>query len=89
MVIGVSSDSDASHSAFAAKHRLPFHLVSDPSGTLRQAFGVRKALGFLPGRVTYVIDRDGVVRLVFQKQLQGPQHVSEALSAVKSLVSKA
>ena len=65
VVIGVSSDSLESHQAFASGHRLPFLLVADTDGRLRKAFGVRKTLGFLPGRVTYVIDKAGVVRHIF------------------------
>jgi peroxiredoxin Q/BCP len=85
VVIGVSSDSTDSHQSFAGTHRLPFLLASDADGALRKAFGVPKTLGFLPGRVTYVIDRDGIVRHVFNSQLQGEKHVEEALKTVREL----
>ena len=84
-VIGISSDSDESHQSFAATQRLPYLLVSDSDGALRKAFGVPKTLGFLPGRVTYVIDRDGIVQHVFNSQLQGLKHVEEALAVVRKL----
>lgn len=83
VVIGISSDSDESHRGFAQKHRLPFHLVSDVDGALRKAFGVPKTLGLLPGRVTYVIDREGIVRLAFSAQLVADGHVKQAMDAVK------
>ena len=87
-VIGVSADASAAHDAFAAKHRLPFTLVSDADGLLRQRYGVpRSFLGLLPGRVTYVIDRKGVVQHVFNSQLQATRHISEALEVVKRLRS--
>jgi peroxiredoxin Q/BCP len=86
VVIGISGDSAESHSAFAARHNLPFHLVSDKDGSIRQAFGVPKTLGMLPGRVTYVLDREGVVRLIFSAQLTAHRHVSEALRVVRELV---
>lgn len=85
VVIGVSESSLESHRSFAATQRLPFLLVSDADGALRRAFGVPKTLGFLPGRVTYVIDREGIVRHVFNSQLQGQKHVEEALRIVKEL----
>lgn len=85
VVIGVSADSMESHQSFAASQRLPFLLVSDADGALRRAFGVPKSLGFLPGRVTYVIDREGIVRHVFNSQLQGRKHVDEAMRIVKEL----
>ena len=56
VVIGVSGDSAECHSAFAARHNLPFYLVSDADGSIRKAVGVPKTLELLPGRVTYVID---------------------------------
>ena len=83
-VIGVSSDSEASHRRFAEKHRLPFVLVADARGELRKRYGVPSTLGLLPGRVTYVIDRDGIVRHVFNSQLQATKHVDEALAALRS-----
>ena len=47
--------------------------------------GVKKSLGLLAGRVTFVIDRGGVVRLRFDSQLQARKHISEALAVVKRL----
>ena len=84
-VVGVSSDSDASHEGFAARHRLPFLLASDPDGSLRKAFGVPKMLGLIPGRVTYVIDRQGIVRHIFSAQFAADAHVREAMDAVRAL----
>ena len=84
-VIGVSADSDESHRKFAGRHRLPFHLVSDPDGALRARFGVPKTLGLFPGRVTYLIDREGVVRHVVSSQLQAARHVDEMLATLKRL----
>jgi len=84
-VVGVSSDSAESHGKFAAKHRLPFTLLSDQGGQVRARYGVPATLGLLPGRVTFVIDRDGVVRHVFNSQFQATQHVTEALEALRRL----
>ncbi|OJH41808.1 peroxiredoxin [Cystobacter ferrugineus] len=85
-VIGVSSDETSSHESFAAKHRLPFTLLSDADGSLRKSYGVpRSFLGLLPGRVTYVIDREGIVRHVFNSQLQATKHITEALDVLKRL----
>jgi len=84
-VIGVSSDSEASHGKFAAKHRLPFTLLADGGGTVRKQYGVPATLGLLPGRVTFVIDREGIVRHVFNSQLQATRHVDEALQILKAL----
>lgn len=84
-VIGISSDSPRSHAAFAAKHALPFTLLADPGGKVRRAFGVPSALGVLPGRVTYVIDKQGVIRHAFNSQLNPLKHVDEALRVLAGL----
>ena len=84
-VIGVSSNSEASHQQFAGKHRLPFILLSDPHGAVRKRYGVRAALGVIPGRVTYVIDKQGVVRHIFINQFQATQHIPDALKTLETL----
>lgn len=84
-VVGISGDSAASHEQFASQHRLPFLLATDADGALRRAFGVPKTLGLLPGRVTYVIDRTGIVRHMFSGQFAADRHVREALDAVRKL----
>jgi peroxiredoxin Q/BCP len=81
-VIGVSGDSVDSHEKFAAKHSLPFTLLSDKGGELRKTYGVSKSLGVLPGRVTYVIDPDGVIRDVFNSQLKYKEHHTRALGVI-------
>lgn len=83
-VIGVSSDARAAHREFAARHQLPFPLVSDEDGSLRTAFGVPKVMGLWPGRTTYVIDKQGIVRMIFTSQLATDEHVDRALQALRS-----
>jgi peroxiredoxin Q/BCP len=84
-VVGISSDDGSSHRRFKEKCGLPYPLVSDRGGKVRAEYGVPKTLGILPGRVTYVIDRDGTVRHVFNSQSQPDQHPREALKALDRL----
>ncbi|MEO1208923.1 MAG: peroxiredoxin [Cyanobacteria bacterium J06638_20] len=84
-VMGISSDSPQSHQQFANKHNLPFTLVSDTGSKMRKAYGVPATLGLLPGRVTYVIDREGIVKHVFNSQFNPKAHVAEALNILKAL----
>ena len=84
-VIGVSSDSVDKHAAFATHHKLPFTLLSDKGGKVRKAYEVPSTLGFIPGRVTYVIDRDGTVRHVFNSMTNINGHVQDALEVVRQL----
>jgi thioredoxin-dependent peroxiredoxin len=83
-VIGISSDSEASHKKFAEKHRLPFTLLSDRGGKVRSLFGVPATFGLLPGRVTFVIDKEGVVRHAFNSQINATKHVAESLAVLKA-----
>ena len=83
-VIGVSSDSVEKHKAFATKYKLPFTLLADTEGTARQAWGVGKTMGLLPGRVTYVLDPEGVVRHKFSSQFKPKKHIGEALDVIRA-----
>ena len=84
-MVGISSDGPASHKAFAAKHRLPYTLLSDEKSFVRSGFGVPSDMfGFLPGRQTYVISKEGKCLLVFNGQLDAEKHVSEALAIIKA-----
>ena len=81
-VIGVSSDSVQDHKRFAEKHHLTFTLLSDEGGKVRKLYGVPNTFGFLPGRVTYVIDKEGMIRHIFSSQVKTSKHVEEALKSL-------
>ena len=86
-VWGVSGDDVVSHRRFAERHQLPYPLLSDKNGSLKRSFGVPKTFGLLPARVTYVIDQKGVIQLVFNNLLDGPAHVKEAESVIRTLAA--
>ncbi|MED6149371.1 hypothetical protein PIB30_061665 [Stylosanthes scabra] len=84
-VVGISSDSPSSHKAFAKKYRLPFTLLSDEGNKVRKEWGIPSDLfGTLPGRQTYVIDKDGVVQLVYNNQFQPEKHIDETLKLLQT-----
>ncbi|MDM9383794.1 peroxiredoxin [Chlorogloeopsis sp. ULAP01] len=86
-IIGISGDSPESHQKFAAKYQLPFTLLSDKGDKVRKLYGATTAFGLIPGRVTYVIDNNGVVQYVFDSMLNFKAHVEEALKTLQQLVS--
>ncbi len=88
-VFGASGDDPAKHRAFRERHRLPFRLLSDPDGELKKAFGVPDMLGLIAHRITFVIDRHGVIRKVFSSHLQPRRHVAEALALLEQLRAEA
>jgi peroxiredoxin Q/BCP len=83
-VVGVSRDSPASHARFAANHQLPFLLLSDEDGEVHARFGIGKVIAF-GDRVTFVIDRDGVVRHRFTSKLRWRAHVTTALDGLRQV----
>ena len=84
-VIGISGDSVSSHQQFASKYQLPFTLISDVGNKVRQLYGVPATFGLLPGRVTYVIDKEGVVRNIFNSQLNFQGHIDESLKTLQGM----
>jgi peroxiredoxin Q/BCP len=87
-VIGVSSDPAESHAKFADECGAKFILVSDVEGRVRDLYGVHRSMGLIPGRVTFVIDREGIVRHVFSSQLNPKKHVEEAIDALNKIEAK-
>lgn len=86
-VIGISSDSIASHQKFTQQFKLPFILLSDSDKKIRTLFGVPSNLfGLIPGRVTYVADKAGMVIMVFDS-MKAKNHIPKALEAIKGLLS--
>jgi thioredoxin-dependent peroxiredoxin len=84
-ILGVSSDGPASHISFAKTYRLPFTLLSDEKNEVRRLYGVRPTAGIIPGRVTFVIDKQGVVRHVFDSQFSPKSHVSQAIETLEKI----
>jgi len=84
-VIGVSTATPERHGEFAAAYKLPFKLLADEGAAVRKLYGVPTSLGMIPGRVTYIIDKDGVVRHIFNSQMNPEKHVEEALRILKTL----
>lgn len=89
MIIGISAQSVESHLAFAEKHRLNYTLLSDPGNTVRKLFGVPgNFFGLIPGRVTYVINKEGKIKYMFNSQIQAEKHVDEALRILQEMNTK-
>lgn len=86
MVIGISSQSVESHLNFAKKHNLNYTLLSDPGNKVRKLFGVPSSFfGLIPGRVTYVINKEGKVVYLFNSQIMAEKHVTESLQILKEI----
>lgn len=82
VLVGISSDSVDSHKEFAAHHKLPFLLVSDPDKVIAKAYGVGSTFGFM-SRQTFVIDKEGKIKKVY-RNVDVAKHAQEILADVKS-----
>lgn len=85
-VIGISPDAPEVHAESARKHALPYRLLSDPGGKVAASYGIAKLFGIIPGRVTFVLDREGTVRHVYSGLLGSDLHVEEALRGCARLI---
>jgi peroxiredoxin Q/BCP len=61
-VVGISTDSAASHKGFAAEHNLPLTLLSDESGAVVEKYDVKSWLPGRAARAVVVIDKTGKIR---------------------------
>ena len=90
VVLGISTDSLASHEKFKAKMKFPFELGSDEDRKVAALFGVwkeknmygKKVMGI--ERSTFLIDADGVLRQEWRK-VKVDGHAEAVLEAVKKL----
>lgn len=83
VIIGISAQSVESHKNFANANKLNYTLLSDENNTVRKLFGVpSRAFGLIPGRVTYVVDKKGIVVFIIDSQTDTQRHVDEALKIV-------
>jgi len=83
VVLGISCDPVSSHLSFSKRWGLPYQLLADPDGSVRSAYQVGRTFGLFAGRVTYVVDKDGIIRGAVNDPLRAFHHVKEALSALE------
>lgn len=84
-VVGVSQDTVLDHAQFAEKHALPYSILSDPNNDVRTLWKVPKFLGWMPGRVTYVLKQGGELLHAFTGMMQADVHVKEAIKVLNAL----
>ena len=83
IIIGVNRASVESHRRFKEKRNLPFNIISDADGEIYKSYEVKS--GLISERVTYVIDRNGVIREVYNSQLNYMKHPEIARTALEKI----
>ncbi len=86
-VIGISADDPETHAKFKKEHSLQFTLVSDQNNGIRKLYGVEGR--FIPSRITFVIDKRGKIRSIFNSQLNVTKHIENALESLDGISREA
>ena len=84
VILGVSADTSQSHKAFAEKFHLPFSILADPDKRIIEAYGVKMPLLGFAKRVTFLIDRQGIVRKVI-RDIRTKDHDQQVLDLLKGM----
>ena len=84
VILGVSADNGPSHKAFAETFHLPFSLLADPDKKIIEAYGVKMPLIGIAKRVTFIIDKKGIVRHVLS-DVNTKGHDQQVLGFLKAL----
>lgn len=85
-IIGISSDSVESHRVFADQNHLQFQLLADVTDQVRTLFGVPFSFfGLMKGRVTYIVDKKGIIQYVFRSQINGKRHIKNAVKFLNKM----
>ena len=84
-VLGISTAEVETHKEFADACGATFPLLADIGGQVRKLYDVQPSMWMIPGRVTFIIDKQGVVRHVFSSQTNTSGHVAEAIKALKAM----
>ncbi len=84
VVLGVSADDVGSHATFAQKYDLPFSILADPDGALINAYGVKMPLMKMASRITFIIDKQGIIRYKVDK-VDAAKHDQQVLALLKQL----
>jgi peroxiredoxin Q/BCP len=86
-VVGISSDDPETHAKFKKEHSLQFTLVSDQNNAIRKLYGVEGR--FIPSRITFVIDKGGKIRSIYNSQLNVTKHVEKTLESLNGISREA
>ena len=86
-MVGISRDPVESHRRFHESLSLPFPLVSDPEGRIMKLYDVQRRLGLGTSRITYLIDKNGIIRGAFHHELRIGMHLRDVIKGMAALES--
>lgn len=89
VIIGVSADSERSHASFKDRYALPFPLIADPKREVHRLYEATELIPWITPRLTYVIDRAGVIRAAIRHDFRVNEHVPEVIAALEAMSTAA
>lgn len=89
VLYGISGDGEGSHAAFKEKYELPFPLIADPGRAVHKLYEAVGLLPFMTPRITYVIDKAGVIRSAIRHDFRVKEHVPDVVEALKQIAPAA
>ena len=87
-VFGISVDSFASHKRFREELKLPFDLLSDWDREVSKRYGVFNFREKVPNRVTFIIDKKGIVRFKQSSNISKPRDFESVIKKLKEIQSE-
>lgn len=87
-VFGISVDSFASHKRFREELRLPFDLLSDWDREVSKRYGVFNFREKVPNRVSFIIDKKGIVRFKQSSSISNPRDFESVIKKLKEIQSE-
>ncbi len=85
VIFGISGDSEATHASFKERHDLPFPLIADPRREVHRLYEATGLIPWMTPRLTYVIDKAGVIRAAIRHDFRVGEHVPEVLAALNAI----
>ena len=85
VIYGVSADSENSHTSFKDRYSLPFPLIADPDRRVHRLYEATGLIPWITPRITYVIDREGLIRAAIRHDFRVTEHVPEVVAALKEI----
>ena len=85
MIIGISADTIESHKAFARDYNLAFPLASDRQKIVCRAYGALWFGGIAIRRVTYVVDKNGIIRGKARHEVHIERHWQYVLKVLREI----
>ncbi len=85
IIVGVSSDENDAHLSFRDEYQLPFPLIADPERRIIALYKANGLLKWQTARVTYVIEKSGIIRAAFHHELLIGRHTTKILEALAEI----